>query len=117
MWATIQDSLSWIDGNWVDILSLLIALIYAFSKARRDTIFSLSPPFGRPKKRLLLSRLISRETGLDIANGCSLFPLLILGGLTSLSSRVLTALMSANKLILSVAGFCALLALLEDDFK
>jgi hypothetical protein len=116
MWAAIQDSLSWIDGNWVDVVSLLVALLYAFSKARRDTVFSLSHPFGRPKKHLLLSRLISRETGLDIANGCSLFPLLLLG-LTIFSSRVLAALMSANKLILSVAGFCALLALLEDDFK
>lgn len=91
MWA-------FFDGNWVDVGSLLIAICYAFWKCRRT---------GQKK--------ISKVTAVDVANGASLFPLLLLG-LSFLSSKLLSELMQANKLILSVAGLCALLSMLEDDF-
>lgn len=89
---------AYIDGNWVDVGSLLLALAYAFWKACKC----------KRKK-------ISKATAVDIANGASLFPLLLLG-CSIFSSRLLIELMQANKLILSVAGLCALLSMLEDDF-
>lgn len=87
----------YIDGNWVDICSLLVALLYAFLKSLK-----------RKTKK------ISKTTAMDIANGASLFPLLLLG-VSAASSVLLTELLQANKLILSVAGLCALLSMLEDD--
>ena len=90
--------MAWIDGNWVDIGSLVVALLYAALRAYRK---------GTKK--------ISRRTAMDVANGTSIFPLLMLG-VSGISSKVLSELMTSNKLILSVAGVCALLALLEDDF-
>lgn len=91
MWA-------FFDGNWVDVGSLLIAICYAAWKCMRT---------GRKK--------ISKATAVDVANGASLFPLFLLG-CSFLSSKLLSELMQANKLILSVAGLCALLSMLEDDF-
>lgn len=88
----------WLDGNWVDIGSLIVAFLYALWKVRKS---------GE-------RRYISRFTAIHLANGTSIFPLLLLG-LSLFSSRLLTALLSANKLILSVAGICALLAMLEDE--
>ena len=88
----------WVDGNWVDIGSFLVAIVYAGIKSHRCE-----------------TPLISKKTALNLANGTSLFPLFLLG-LSLFSSKLLTALVSANKLILSVAGLCALLAMLEDDF-
>lgn len=88
-----------IDGNWIDITSFCTAIAYAvFNSIRR-----------RPHK------LISRATSIDLANGTSIFPLLVLG-FSFLSTKLLNELLHANKLILSVAGLCALLAMLEDDF-
>lgn len=88
---------AYIDGNWVDVGSLLLALLYAFWKANKNC-----------------RKKISKATAVDIANGASLFPLLLLG-CSIVSSQLLTELMQANKLILSVAGLCALLSMLEDD--
>lgn len=90
--------MAWLDGNWVDISSLTVAIIYAFLKMKR-------------KKK----KFISKATAVEIANGCSIFPLVLLG-LSIVSSSILNELLHANKLILSVAGVCALLAMLEDDF-
>lgn len=88
---------SYIDGNWVDVGSLLIAVLYAIWKAKKH---------GR--------KMISKATAVDIANGASFFPLLLLG-CSIVSSKLLAELMQANKLILSVAGLCALLSMLEDE--
>ncbi len=87
-----------IDGNWIDICSLVLAIAYAIWKSKR-----------------MKRKFVAKTTAIDLANGCSIFPLLVLG-FAALSSRLLQELMQANKLILSVAGFCALLAMLEDDF-
>lgn len=91
--------MTWIDGNWIDIFSFGLALLYAFAKALKR----------RPV------RFVSKAMVSDLANGTSLFPLFLLG-MTIVSSRLLRELLRANKLILSVAGICALIALLEDDF-
>ena len=88
-----------IDGNWVDLSSIGIALVYASAKCIKTK--------GQ--------KLVSKTTALHFANSTSIFPLAMLATSVA-SSKILTALLSANKLILSVAGFCALLALLEDDF-
>ena len=55
---------------------------------------------------------ISRQTGLDLANGVSLFPLLLLA-LSVFSTKLLHVVVSSNKLILAVAGAVALFAILE----
>ena len=88
----------WIDGNWIDVGSIAIAASYAAWKAK-----------CRPNQKI-----ISKATSLDLANGTSLFPLLLLG-MSIISSELLRELLGANKLILSVAGFCALLAMLEEE--
>ena len=89
---------NWLDGNWVDILTLAVALVYAVAKCYRAE--------GQ--------RLVSKETGLQVAHGVALFPLLLLA-LSSLSSAALNALLHSHKIILSVAGVVALLAILEDE--
>lgn len=89
---------TYINGNWVDLGSLITALIYAFWKAHKNGV-----------------KKISKKTATDIANGASLFPLFLLG-VSIFSSKLLTEVLHANKLILSVAGLCALLSMLEDDF-
>ena len=94
--------MDWLDGNWIDIGSFLVAVAYAIWKYSR-----------RNAKR---GGLVSKATALDLANGASLFPMLVLAG-ASFSSKLLAELLTANKLILSIAGLCALLSMLEDDFK
>jgi hypothetical protein len=88
----------YVDGSWLDILSLLCAIGYAETRRRKS----------EPRRKI-----ICRETGIDIANGVSIFPLLVLS-LSAVSSAMLNKLLESNKLILSVAGLVALLAILED---
>lgn len=88
----------YLDGSWLDGMSLLCAVIYAEVRRRKSS----------PRRKI-----ICKETGIDIANGVGLFPLLVLA-LTTFSSVMLTKLLEANKLILSVAGVVALLAILDE---
>lgn len=85
------------DGNWIDCASLMGGVGYALYKCYKAS----------PRRKV-----ISKETGLDIANGVSLVPLAILS-LTIFSNPLLEALFRSNKLILSVAGLVALLSMLE----
>lgn len=96
--SAFTDISAQVDGHWFDICSLIGGLIYALIRWARH---------GRQHK------LISKETGLDIANGVGLFPLLVLS-FASFSTTALNALLQSNRLILSVAGIVALLAVLED---
>lgn len=89
---------TFLDGNWFDICSLLGGLAYATYRCCRT---KTRHPF------------ISKQTGLDVANGVGLFPLLMLA-LASVSTSALSSLLASNKLILSVAGVLALLAILDD---
>lgn len=88
----------WLDGNWVDMATLAMAMVYAAAKCRRNGD----------------RRWISRDTGLRVAHGVALFPLLLLA-VSSLSSAALDALLHSHKIILSVAGVVALLAILEEE--
>lgn len=88
----------YLDGSWLDGMSLLCAIAYAEVKRR---------------KRVTHRKIICKETGIDIANGVGIFPLFVLA-LTTFSSVMLSKLLEANKLILSVAGVVALLAILDD---
>ncbi|HEY1720035.1 MAG TPA: hypothetical protein VGG27_02230 [Magnetospirillaceae bacterium] len=85
-----------ITGNWVDILSLTLAFSYAIAKAYRGK---------RP--------LISKETALSIANGISLFPL-ILVVVSTFSNEALHAVLASNRVILSMSGIVALFSIVED---
>ncbi len=89
-----------IDGSWVDLVSVGIALL-----------FSLAKYFLLERKKF-----ISRVTAYDFATGTSLFPMLMLG-LSVFSSDILEALLEANTVTLSVAGLFALFSMLEDEFE
>ncbi|HXY57826.1 MAG TPA: hypothetical protein VEH76_04515 [Methylocystis sp.] len=86
------------DGNWLDAASLLCAMVYAGHRRNKTN----------PTRKI-----ICKDTGVDIANGVGIFPLFVLS-LASISSMALAKLLESNKLILSVAGIVALLAILED---
>ena len=89
-----------IDGSWVDIGSFLVAIGYAVYRHRSDRA----------------RNFVSRTTGIDIANGISLFPLFLLTcGI--FSSKALEAALQSNKLILGVAGAVALFAILETSAR
>lgn len=60
------------------------------------------------------SRLVCKRTGLEFANGASIFPLLVLA-LSSISSAMLKGLLESSRFTLTVAGLFALLAILEED--
>lgn len=59
-------------------------------------------------------RLVSKQTGLDFANGTALFPLMIMA-CCALSSELIKSLVEASKISLSIAGLFALIAILEDN--
>lgn len=56
---------------------------------------------------------LTKRTSKDFLDGTALFPLLVLAG-SIFSSDLTRALLGANKLILSIAGVVALLAILEE---
>ena len=58
-------------------------------------------------------RWICRETGIDIANGVGLFPLFLLA-ITVFHGQTLQTLTDSAKIIFSVAGIVALLAILDE---
>lgn len=91
-------SLSLIDGNWIDICSLLSGFVYVAY---------------RRKFCVATGKLVSKETGFHFANGVALFPLLVLT-FSTLSSHLVQSLLEASKISLSVAGAFALLAILEE---
>ena len=83
-------------GNWIDVGSLIVAIVYACLMCRVKG-----------------HKFLSHKAGLDVAKGIAFFPLLLL--VTSiLYTPLLSALLESNKLLLSTAGTVALLALLED---
>ena len=84
------------DGNWVDCCSLVGGVVYAVCRCAKF----------EPRRKF-----VSRNTGIDIANGRGLFPLGVLV-LSCFSSTLLESLLHANRLILSAAG-CV--ATLEED--
>lgn len=89
-----------IDGNWVDLASVITAALFVLAKH-----FAL----GR-------SKLVTKRAAYDFATGTSLFPMLMLA-LSVFSSELLQSLLESNKLTLSVAGFIALFSILEDEFE
>lgn len=89
------------DGNWVDIFTLLTAIVYALWQHHK---------VGRPVGR----RFVCRETGASVLHGVALFPLFLLT-VASISSMALDALIHSHKIILFGAGAMALFAILEED--
>jgi hypothetical protein len=82
--------------NWIDVCSLSLAVLYGIA---RSVIFK--------------QRLISRATGLAVANGIGLFPLILLVASTYYEPA-LEAVLQSNRVILSLAGIVALITILED---
>ena len=88
------------DGGWVDTLTILTAILYSVY---------IHHKVGKPAGQ----KFVSRDTGLAVAHGVALFPLFLLA-VSSLSSAALEQLLHSHKIILSVAGLVALLAILEE---
>ncbi len=82
--------------NWVDVCSLSLAVVY-----------------GITRSLILRQKLISRGTGLSIASGIGLFPLMLLVASTYWN-EALVAVLQSNRVILSLAGVVALITILED---
>jgi hypothetical protein len=99
-----------IDGSWIDDFSYVIAFVWAiarYKKRRRQ-------PVRRPRRPPHPLRMFfCRATAMDFASGVCIFPLC--GLATSVfSNQVMVALLSGNRLLLSVAGVVALFSLVED---
>jgi hypothetical protein len=86
-----------IDGNWVDMCSVLAGMAHI---AYRRHGFSDS------------GKLISKMTGIYFTTGVAIFPQVILT-FCVFSSQLERSLLTTSNISLSVAGFCALMALLE----
>jgi hypothetical protein len=82
--------------RWIDTGSLIVAIVYAWIMSRVKGY-----------------NFLSHRTGLDVAKGIAFLPLLLLV-VSILYAPLLEALFESNKVILSMAGTVALLALLED---
>lgn len=92
-----------IDGNWIDILSIVSGIIYVYYKR------TCQEGLAKSKKY----KLVSRKTGIDFGNGVALFPLLVLP-LASISSEILISLSGASKITIAMAGVFGILAILEE---
>lgn len=92
-----------IDGNWIDILSIISGVIYVYYKRQCQSGLTKAKKY----------KLISRKTGIDFGNGVALFPLLVLP-LASISSEILTSLSGASKITIAMAGVFGVLAILEE---
>jgi hypothetical protein len=89
----------YINGSWTDIISVIVALIYAGVRWRRA-----------PTRRL------SRSLGLEAMHGLALFPLILM--FASIFSDVAwDAVKSTSRTILGIAALIAVLAMLEEDEK
>lgn len=84
--------------NWVDDGTFVVAIGYALVRHFRR----------QPRKAFR-----SGATRKDFLDGTALFPLFVLS-LSLFSDRLTQDLLHANKLILSVAGVVAILAVLEE---
>lgn len=87
-----------LDGSWVDMWTLGVAAVYTG-----------------------LRRFVCRSFGgeaimYDISHGVTIFPMLLLSA-TAFSTTAIHTLMTGNKLVISLAGLFALLALLKRTFE
>jgi hypothetical protein len=88
---------SHVDANWVDLGTLITAVLFGLLRH-----FRCRPP----------KRFFDKQTRKDFLDGTALFPLIILA-LSATSSELVTSLLQAQRLILSIAGVVALMAILE----
>jgi cell division protein FtsW (lipid II flippase) len=99
-----------IDGSWIDDFSYVVAVVWMiarYMKRRRQ-------PVRRPTRRPhALKMFFCRVTAMDFACGVCVFPLCGLAA-SVFSDRMMVALISGNRLLLSVAGVVALFSVVED---
>jgi hypothetical protein len=99
-----------IDGNWIDDLSYVVAVGWAvarYVKRRRQ------PARRAVRRPHPLKMFFCKATAVDFSSGLCLFPLCGLAT-SPFSEGMLLALLSGNRLILSVAGVAALFSMVED---
>jgi hypothetical protein len=102
-WSVFAKLLSYVDGSWVDICSIIMALVIVARQWLRRPAAERGP-------------FMCRDMGVEFVNAASIFPLLLLS-LSIVSSKFTEALLNGNKITLSIAGGFALFALLEDRQK
>lgn len=88
----------YVDGHWIDIGSLLAG----FSYAAYEQIVACTK-----------GHLLSAATGMNIAKGSALLPLIVLS-LPVMSSWLRNELIKARQLTLSIAGCVAFFATIAD---
>lgn len=91
---------SYFDGSFVDVGSLVLALVFVVWQ-RRNLPCEDRCDFW------------SRQTGRALVNAISIFPLLLLS-LSIFSSKLTELLLSGSKITLTIAGCYALFTMLED---
>ena len=96
--------LSFIDGHWVDVSSLVCGFLMVAEKRRRLAL--------QPESHLY--PLLSRKTSLEFGNGVAVFPLLLMV-VASVSSAALQGLLASSKITLAIAGVSGAMAILEDS--
>ena len=86
------------DGNWVDILSIIASIGKNIYTRRK-----LDEP----------AKFFSLNNAKDVCNGLAVFPLfMLMAGV--ISTTLLQELIHANRMILGLAGFMALCAIVEE---
>lgn len=86
------------DGSWVDMWTLGVALAYV------------------SVRRFICRNMGAEAIMYDVSHGVTIFPMFLLSA-TVFSTTAVQTLMSGNKLIISLAGFFSLLALLKRTFE
>jgi hypothetical protein len=89
------------DGHWIDSCTLLFSLLFAIWRYSRRKE-SPRPPF------------FQKQTGKDFLDGAVIFPLAVLI-ICPISSDITKSVLDSTRLTLAVAGFVAIMAVMERD--
>jgi hypothetical protein len=93
-----------LDGNWVDITSILITILVGFHRPLRRRIF-------RGKWHCLSQEIIG-----DLLSGSSIMPFLLMLG-SVFSSQILKTALETNKLYMGIAGLIGLVVIAYEIMK
>ncbi len=88
-----------VDGNWVDMATIAVAILYAAFRCWLDKCRRSWESFAG-----------------DVSYGVVIFPMLLLS-LTAISTKALQMLLTGNKIVISLAGLFSLIVILKRTFE
>lgn len=92
-----------LDGNETDVLTLLVAAVYAVGRSLRSMAYPRRP--------------VSMETFVgDISYGLTIYPMILLS-MVAFSSSALHSLAQSNKVLMSMAGIISLVVVIRRSFE